>query len=50
MTILDKEVFVSGIVNGMGNLVICVEENAGMGTKLIPLIFDVSIGMWCLNL
>ena len=28
-TILDKEVFVSGVVNDMGNLLICVDENVG---------------------
>lgn len=50
LTILDQEVFVWGIVNDMGNLVIYVKENAGMRIKLIPLIFDDSVGMWCLNL
>jgi len=27
-----------------------MEENAGKGIKLIPLIFNDSIGRWCLNL
>ena len=49
-TILDKEVFVSGVVNDMGNLLICVEVNAGKGIKLIPLIFNDTNGRWCLNL
>ena len=49
-TILDKEVFVSGVVNDMGNLLICVEVNAGKGIKLIPLIFNDNNGRWCLNL
>ena len=50
LTVLEQEVFVSGIINQMENLVICMEENAGKGIKLIPLIFNGSIGRWCLNL
>ena len=50
LTILEKEIFVSGIVDDMENLLICVEVNAGKGIKLIPLIFNDNNGRWCLNL
>ena len=48
--ILEQEVFVSGLVNDTGDLVICFEENIGKRIKLIPIHFNVSNGKWCLNL
>ena len=48
--ILEQDIFVSGFINDMGDLVICFEENVGRGIKLIPIHFNNSNGMWCLNL
>jgi hypothetical protein len=48
--ILDKEVFVSGLVDESGDLFICFEETVGKGIKLFPVIFNDNDGKWCLNL
>ncbi len=48
--ILDKEVFVSGLVDESGDLFICFEETVGKGIKLYPVIFNDNDGKWCLNL
>ena len=48
--ILEQEVFVTGFVNGTGNLVICFEESDGKGIKMIPVVLHGSNGKWCLNL
>jgi hypothetical protein len=48
--ILDREVFVSGLVDESGDLFICFQESVGKGIKLLPVIFNDNDGKWCLNL
>ena len=48
--IVEQELFVSGFINGTGDLVICFEESVGKGIKTVPVVFNESNGKWCLNL
>ena len=38
--ILEQEVFVSGLVDESGDLLICFQETTGKGIKLLPVIFN----------
>ena len=48
--VLEKNVFVSGIVDNHNTMYICFEKSVGGGISLYPIAFDDAHGQWVLNL